>query len=62
MLYVGVCYGVCFLLSGSHVAAMLTNGSLTFGVKVAMPHPYGVYPWQLCMPIDDGLWPMPRLH
>ena len=29
LLYAGVCYGVCFLLSGAHVAAMLTNGCST---------------------------------
>ena len=27
-----VCYGVCFLLSGSHVTAMLTYGASTIGV------------------------------
>ena len=32
MLYVGTCYGVCFLLSGSHVAVMFTNGDSTVGV------------------------------
>ena len=28
----GVCYGTCFLLSGSHIAAMFTNGGSTTGV------------------------------
>ena len=32
MSYVGVCYGVCFLLSGSHVVVMFTNGVSTSGV------------------------------
>ena len=32
MLYVSAWYGACFLLSGSHVATMLTNGSLTVGI------------------------------
>ena len=32
MLYVGACYGVCFLLSDSHVAAMLTSGGSSVGV------------------------------
>ena len=30
--YVGICYGIYFLLSGFHVAAMLTNGGSTVGV------------------------------
>ena len=31
ILCVGVCYRVCFLVSGSHVAAMFTNGNSTIG-------------------------------
>ena len=31
-LYVGVCYGVCSLLSGSHVAVVFTNGGSSVGV------------------------------
>ena len=32
--YVCVCYSVCFLLSGSHVAAMFTNGGSTIEVCI----------------------------
>ena len=32
MSYVGICHGVCFLLSGSDVAAMFTYGCSTIGV------------------------------
>ena len=32
MLYVSACYGVYFVLSGSYMAAMLTNGCITIGV------------------------------
>ena len=40
-LYACFCCGVCFLLSGSHVAAMLTTGAQPLGF--ALPQPYGVY-------------------
>ena len=30
--YFGACYGVCFLLSGSHVSVMFTNGGLTIRI------------------------------
>ena len=36
MLYVGACYDICFLLSGSHVTAILINRSSTLGVWNAM--------------------------
>ena len=32
LLCIGVCYGVCFLLSGSHLAAMFTSWGSTIGV------------------------------
>ena len=32
LFYVVACYGVCFLHSGSHVAAIFTSGGLTTGV------------------------------
>ena len=58
--YVGVFYGFCFLLSGSHVGAIFTNGGLTNGF--CNTQLFGVYPWQACVPPGDGLWPMLRVH
>ena len=52
-MYVGACYGVCFLLSGSHMDAMLTNEGSNF--KFAMPQPYEVYPYQAYVPPAGGL-------
>ena len=60
MLYAEVCYGVCFLLSGSQVAFMLPHGGQLLGF--AMPQPNGVYPWQAYMPPGDGLWLTPGVH
>ena len=60
MLYVGVCYGLCFLLSGYHVAAMLCNWGSVVGF--AMPWPYGACPWQAYVPTSDGLWPMSGVY
>ena len=55
MSYVGVCHGVCFLPSGSHVAAMFTNGGSTFGVcNIAIL-------WSIHLACD-GLWPTPGVH
>ena len=45
MLYFGACYGVCFLLSGSYVDTMLTNGGLNhWSSQYCIP--VGVYTWQ----------------
>ena len=60
MFYVGACYGVCFLLSGSHVAAMLTNGGSTIGVH-DMTTLWSIPLGGICT-LCDGLWPTPRLH
>ena len=60
MLYVGACYGVCFLLLGSQVVAMLTNGAHLLGFS--MQQTYGVYPWEAYVSPDDGLWPIPGVH
>ena len=45
MCLVDTCCSICFLLSGSHVAAMLINGATTVGVYYSKT--YGVYPWHI---------------
>ena len=56
--YVGICYSVCFLLSGSSVAAMFM-GSQPHGFTP--PQPFWVYPSQVYVPPSDALWPMPEV-
>ena len=60
MLYVAALYGVCFLLSGSHVAALLTKGAQLSGFVMAQS--YGIYPWQAYQPPGGGLLLTPRVH
>ena len=52
----GVSYHVCFLLSGSHVASIFTEGAQT--LWFAPLQPLMVYPWQVYVPSGDGLWLM----
>ena len=42
--YVGVCYVVCFLLSGPDVSSIFTNGAKLLGV--ASLQLFGLYQWQ----------------
>ena len=52
--------GVCFLLSGPHMAAMFTSGAQPLGFVI--PKPFGVYHWQAYMLLGHGPWPMPGMH
>ena len=56
----GAFYGVCFLLSGSCVDVMFTNGGSTIGVATLQS--FRVYPWQAYVSAGDGLWPLPGVH
>ena len=60
MLYVGACYGVYFLISGSHVAAMFTDWGSTIGVCNART--LCILPWQACVPHGDDPWLMPGVQ
>ena len=59
-IYVGVCYGICFLLSGSNVDALFTYGAQFSGF--APPQAFRAYPWQACVQHGDGLMPLPGMH
>ena len=51
---------VYFLLSGSSVAALFTNGTHLLGF--VMLQSFIVYHWQAYVPPDDSLWPMSVVH
>ena len=59
-LYFGVCYCVCFLLSGSECGCHIHNVGLTVGVCTTATH------WSIPMvgklPPGNGLFPMPGVH
>ena len=60
MLYISAWYGVCFLISGSYVAAMLTSGGSTIGFCNATS--LWRYPWQAYVPHGNGPWSAPEMH
>ena len=58
--YVGDCYCVSFLLSGSHVDSMFISGDSTLAVcniTTLLSRP-----WQAYLPLCGGPWPMPGIH
>ena len=52
-------YGVCFLFSDSHVAAVFTSEGSTAEVT---SQPFRGYPWQAHISSGAGLWPMQGMH
>ena len=58
--FVGVCYSVFFLLSGSNVAIRLANGGSTIGVCTMQP--FEACPWHVIVPPGDALWPTPGMN
>ena len=57
---VGVCSGVCFLLSYAMLDAVFTMEAQPF--RFATLQPFGVYPWQAYVQPGDGQQPTPGMH
>ena len=61
--YVGACYDVCFLLSGSNVYLSTLDyqcGAQSLGF--APPQPLRVYSWLVYVFPDAGLWPISEVN
>ena len=60
LIYVVVCYGVCFLLSGAILDGIVPIGTQPLGF--APLQAFGAYPLQAYMHPGDGHQPMPLMH
>ena len=57
-MYIGVCYDVCFLISGFTVDAIFIYGASTTGL--ASQQPFEAYQWQAYQ--ECTKWLLPPLH
>ena len=60
LIYAGVCFGVCFLLSCAILDVIFTNGAQLFGFASLLP--FRTYLGQANVHPGDGHLPMPGMH
>ena len=60
-IYVGVSFGICYLLSNSMLDAIFfTSGAQPLGFATLQP--FRAYLWQAYVNPGDSHWPMPAMH